>query len=160
MTECLRQLKREKRTWTLLIDSDEYLTLNNYHSEEIPYDCAVKAAEDKEKCANQFHSEMQAGVLERAHLPIVGQPNATVAHVMSGETDVKTSLFQEFPCIYLPRVLFGSHESTEEQVSAQVPVGFDPRSFRTLNYRTSVALETVSWHLVRCQRVPINPDLW
>lgn len=135
LTECLAQLRKENRTWTLMIDSDEYLSFNNYHSDEIPLDCAEREPGDEQNCTKQFHSDMQAGKLERVYLPIVGQPNATVAHVISGKTGVNSSVFHDFPGIYLPRVLFGPHKSTEEEVSAQVPIGFDPRSFRTLNHR-------------------------
>jgi hypothetical protein len=114
--ECLTELSErnergEKLTWTMIIDTDEYVVFNHYLKSE------------RERVHNP-----------RAHLPRVG--TTTVAEYILQQTQRNdSSVWTSFPCIVFPRMLIGSRDSTPKEVSSQVPHGLDPVSFHTMRYR-------------------------
>ena len=119
ISACTTQLRSENATWTMLVDTDEFVTLNRYQGE----------------AAQEGKPSSEASIEVRKKLPIVGQPNSTLAHVIAGRTNADNKLFQNWGCITLPRIFFGPHSSTEEEIQSQVPDGFNPRFFYTLNHR-------------------------
>ena len=48
---------------------------------------------------------------------------------------MKVNFYSHSPCIMMPRLRYGSVESTAEQVSRDVPIGFNGTAFQTLRYR-------------------------
>jgi len=114
--ECLMELSErkdrgEKLTWTMIIDTDEYVVFNNY-----------------------LKSETEEANDPRAMMPKVG--NRTIAeYILQQNQSNDSSIWNTFPCIVFPRMLIGSMESDSTQVSSQVPHGFDPLSFNTMRFR-------------------------
>jgi hypothetical protein len=47
----------------------------------------------------------------------------------------ESSIWNTYPCIVFPRILFGSLESKSEEIYSKVPPGLDPLSFSTMRFR-------------------------
>ena len=62
-------------------------------------------------------------------LPEIGK--VTISNYMSREV-TENSVWEAYPCIMLPRVMFGDMNSTSEEITAQGPDRFDPKAFHTL----------------------------
>lgn len=98
---CMKTLKKENHSWTLLIDTDEYLTLNSYtHQHDVD----------------------------------VERP-ATMMKFLKEATHNKTINLQPSPCIMLPRLSYGGMESTADQISKDIPNGFNGSDFVTQRFR-------------------------
>ena len=114
--ECLTELSErnergKKLTWTMIIDTDEYVVFHGYLNSE----------------TEKLHNP-------RANVPMVG--NTTVAeYILQQSQRNDSSIWTTFPCIVFPRMLIGSKESNPEEVSSQVTHGLDPPSFNTMRYR-------------------------
>lgn len=107
--ECLKHLKRQRREWVLMIDTDEYLTFNpdlRDPDESYPFD---------------FPDLHEPGSLFKLLKQII-VPNPDFKQLMT-------------PCIPVFRQQFAARESTDEQISAMVPSGFDAKGFQTLRWR-------------------------
>eukprot|EP00540_Astrosyne_radiata_P009728 CAMPEP_0116840616 /NCGR_PEP_ID=MMETSP0418-20121206/10461_1 /TAXON_ID=1158023 /ORGANISM="Astrosyne radiata, Strain 13vi08-1A" /LENGTH=766 /DNA_ID=CAMNT_0004470937 /DNA_START=167 /DNA_END=2464 /DNA_ORIENTATION=- len=133
MTRCLQQLHREGASYTLLIDSDEFLTYNHLgENEEEPIECRFLFGKRRESCNERYRKGWEDGTDLRAQLPAVG--NATVAQTIV-KHGLPSDLWGGRPCSTFARVNFGPNESTAEQLANQTPEGFDPMSFVTMRYR-------------------------
>ena len=112
---CLNQLHKEKRTWTMLIDVDEYLALN-YH-------------EDGEEISpNTTRSQFNQS-----------SSPATLAEVVS-HWDIDPKL----PCVTFARYIFVSTEKGSKELPQQLHVhdDFNTTLFHTLRYRNRVSLSS------------------
>jgi hypothetical protein len=106
---CIRSLRQFNRTWTTFIDSDEYLTINS----RVVDNTALRMQEPGH-VADYFHE-----LTRQAH----SEPNYTFA-VNFGQ-----------PCVLLSRAMYGSVESTDEEIRRDVPDFLDPARFDTLRWR-------------------------
>ena len=133
-SQCLRDFKRRgNHKWTLLIDTDEYLTFNNYDKHEGK---PIFWSESQNVTARgilikKFKEKIKKGEHHRLHLPQIG--NATISQYIATQAGANPQW--DHTCILVPRVQFGANESTTEEISSQVPQGFHPRAFHTLRYR-------------------------
>jgi len=154
LMECTRQLQLENRSWTLFLDTDEYLFLNHYRpTEGQPYHCFDQYGRDKAnpqpndllECNEAYHKEMQSGTLPRSKLPMVGSStNATMAHYILQIRDELLQWDESYRsfCWVFPRVLFGAWDSSNHShIQPQMPSGFDLTTFRTLRYRKTGVLQ-------------------
>lgn len=107
---CLAHLKEQNRTWTIHIDTDEFLALE---SRRIP---------DARTKMKQHGIAMDVIKKARQKDPSVGVRN---------ETDAKW--FSD--CIGVIRYEFSSYESEKELVQKDVPPFVDPYRFSTLRFR-------------------------
>jgi Glycosyl transferase family 2 len=114
---CLCHMKKNKRTWVLLIDSDEYLLFNgkvgtkdNYA--KIPY-------------------------------PSLQEEGAILKFLKTYRNDPQAKMNK--PCISIPRMLFGAVGSSDKEIQRMVPPGFDPHKFDTLQYRKHIR-RPVTYH--------------
>jgi hypothetical protein len=144
---CLNAFKARNCSWTLLIDSDEYLTYNPYDVNEgrpIFWSEAMNVTA-RHQLIKTFEKKIQAGVHHRLSLPRVGQ--LTVAQYIEGTVfqhsseqkntseKITAAHWYHYPCILVPRVQFGASESTQEEISQQIPgPEFDPMKFHTMRY--------------------------
>lgn len=123
--KCLMELQKRNFSWTMLVDTDEYIVFNNYHENEGIHNSSRH---------KEVYNKMLSGEHLRANLPEVGK--VTIAEYIAhnqGTTD--DSLWTIYPCINMPRLYFSSKESATEEIMSQVPQGFDPLAFHTLRFR-------------------------
>ncbi|KAL7581139.1 hypothetical protein ACA910_005934 [Epithemia clementina (nom. ined.)] len=107
LTECLRRFRNDGRSWVLHTDTDEFI---------VP---------------SKLLRQMNPGYL--SSIPTLDQPNAVLTLVQ--ETVSKSSRLVNYPCLSLLRVLFGSVESTPEELQKDVPEPFSGDRFETLRWR-------------------------
>jgi hypothetical protein len=113
--KCLRTLKQEDRSWTLLTDTDEFLTIHydltrHYHLTTLKPNEPGSVAQ-----FIQTHSN----------------PSST----MTVATDGKAwKNLQSSPCLQIPRIRFGARES-EDFPHSFVPSGWNATDFLTLRWR-------------------------
>lgn len=111
--ECLKEHKRKNRDWTMVIDVDEYLTVN-------PDLLSTNAKNSRDLTRTVPPIETPGSVAEVfRHLKI---PNP---HFV----EVKT------PCVPVYRRQFSAVESEENVGDIAIPENFDPSSFQTLRWR-------------------------
>lgn len=103
---CLHSLKKQGKTWVLLIDVDEYLSYNTY--------------------TRNFSTT------DIMHQP--GNVLSFLQREMS-KNENETLLHTQDACIMMPRLRYGSVESELENVDRNVPPEFNASSFQTLRYR-------------------------
>lgn len=107
--KCLKTLKNENQTWTMLTDTDEYLTLNTYTQEQ----------------------RMD-----------IETPGLIMKFLNEAKHDTSINL-QPSPCIMMPRLTYGSKESTHQQISSGVPQPFNGSDFVTQRFRKHGPTDTV-----------------
>lgn len=123
--QCLLEYQKRNLSWTMFVDTDEYIVFNNYHENE----GIKKRPKDEES-----HNEIIFGKHLRANLPNVGK--VTIAEYIAHDQGTgEDSLWTMYPCINMPRMYFSSRESATDEIMSQVPQGFDPLAFYTLRYR-------------------------
>jgi hypothetical protein len=129
---CTQALRREGRTWTMIIDPDEYLSFN-YHvlDEEVMCDGKKK---DRKQCHKDYVKSIQDGTHPRGRLPEQGS-NVTIAQFIASGIDPMYNNSGRKHCVCFSRVNVGSKESTVDQIYKQVPSGFNATLFDTLRFR-------------------------
>ncbi len=123
---CLQQLHDENRSWTILVDSDEYLVFNYYDEEEGPPTWCKKNV----TCAEEYAKSIKDGTHPRAQLD--RSPTATVAeHIDKHGVDG-----DDKPCVIFGRYLFVSKESSSrEEIRRGLESDFNATLFHTYRYR-------------------------
>lgn len=118
--ECLREFKRQDRGWTMLIDSDEYLTLKE------------EPATSLEKSQNQNQNQTIRNPVANATMTVT----ATAPDVLRS-LQIPPGFETIFSaCLTMNRVQFSAAESLNEEVQAMVdPTLFDGKDFQTLRWR-------------------------
>jgi hypothetical protein len=114
---CLLHLKELNGTdtWTMLTDTDEYIVFNNYF--------------EREEAQNKTHNSQDL----RFNLPKV--EHSTVSDYIAKALKNGKACWSSLPCDVLPRLTFGSLESSAQQIAANVPAGFQALSFNTMRFR-------------------------
>lgn len=107
MEQCMLQLRREGKTYTALVDVDEFIVFNNDWDDK-------------------------TNTTDVSPFPEIGE--ATVMEFLRQELKRNTTSTRS-PCLNVPRILFGSVESTEQERQKSVPSGYDARRFETLRFR-------------------------
>lgn len=109
---CLREHKQNGRGWTMMIDVDEYMT----------YNTDLRSFEPGERYI-------------KWDLPPVEEPGsiATLLDQLILPNPDYSKL--ETPCVPLYRRQFSAKESTDSEINALAPYGFDGRNFQTLRWR-------------------------
>ena len=110
LSKCLSEIQKRNRTeWVLLHDADEFVVFNRHGSK----------------------------VWKKELMPQYGE-GTLLGYISATQGDEASPFHKPETCIPMPRLLFGSMESSSEQVHANVPTGFDARNFATLRYRHHV----------------------
>ena len=152
-TKCLTYLNASGRTWTIIIDVDEYLTFNpvtDYDSNYVKrdksdpnssykyLDTPIKngniSAEKKLKL-HRMKSLMEARV--RVPRGFMSNNITTIADFIKEEED---KLPWTDPCVVFPRLQFSDREFTNESAFSTLwrgmPNGFQPSNYTTLKHFT------------------------
>ena len=106
-SKCTGQLRQEGRSWTLFTDSDEFVTPNHYAAPNLRVSNMTKTTNATTSLLLQLEQVQQANV----------------SRIMSS------------PCVVLPRLRFGTKESTAVEVQHSVPVPFSGMDFMSLRWR-------------------------
>jgi hypothetical protein len=150
---CLKRLKEQGRTWTILIDTDEYLAFNTHTTEK---------KKDKNKKQQQHHNHVNT-TLSLFTPPDTFNFLTFIQHELKkqqNDTKLKTR-FQQPPCIMIPRLRYGSKESSPQQVSKDVPRPFNGSTFTTLRWRKhaplyNIKLNRVTKAIVDVSQIPVE----
>jgi hypothetical protein len=116
-TKCLRHLKQGNASWTLLLDTDEFVRLNYQLAEQY----------------NMTKSSQVAPMTKPGSVATLLQQSTT----FSTSPTENTPLFslQSSPCVQIPRIRFVSTEENST-LSVHRTSSIDPNRFMTLRYRT------------------------
>ena len=130
---CMKRLKEQRQTWTILIDTDEFLAFNThtYHlntTVQTPASFLTFIQQEMKKPENA--------------------------------TKLRTR-FQKPPCIMIPRLRYGSKESSAKQISHNVPHHFNASAFLTLRWRKHASLNNIKMNrvtkaIVDVSQIPIE----
>jgi hypothetical protein len=114
--ECLRTFKRQHRGWVMMIDTDEYLGLNE------------ALLRDPQETNPKYDQELD--------VPPIEEPGSV--HAVLQQMMVPHPQFDEITtaCVPIYRRQFAARESpVVERVNAMLPEGYDGRNFQTLRWR-------------------------
>jgi len=156
---CVEHMRARHRTWTLFIDSDEYLVFNTPHADDgtLQRECTPdKTCDDTKKRyailkkpfwhnADFWNKRAQEMAAARATLPANGggttagddgrrTGGSTAMQYLTAHADAPP-FHDRRPCVDVPRLFFGGVDSRPADVAADVPAGFDAGAFNTLRYR-------------------------
>lgn len=112
--KCMKKMKEDDRTWTLMTDTDEFLRVN--------YD-TVKAT----------------GLKEQSRIPSISEP-ASIRTVLHAELERPGTNLTKSPCIQIPRLRFGAVPSSNPP-TGMLPEGWDTDKFLTLFWRKHAGVE-------------------
>jgi len=135
---CLQHLHDEMRTWTLLVDTDEYLAFNYYDEQEGPPTWCKKNV----TCAKDYLKSIEDGTHLRTKLD--RSPAATVAEHIDKHVDEQFDKVDK-PCIIFGRYLFVSKDSSSSsgrEIQRGVDPDFNATLFHTLRYRHRSSLSS------------------
>jgi len=132
---CLSQLKEEMRTWTIIVDADEYFAFNYYDEKE----GAPTFCKNNVSCAQSYEKSIRDGSHVRSKLD--RSPSATVAQHIYNRVDRLFGVLDK-PCIIFGRYLFVSKESDQQEIQGGVEPEFNSSYFHTLRYLHRVPLST------------------
>jgi len=128
---CMQQLHDENQTWTLLVDTDEYLAFNYYDEQEGPPTWCNKNV----TCAKDYEKLIKDGTHTRTKLD--RSPTATVAEHIDKHGVDKNYDGVDKPCVIFGRYLFVSKESSsrEQDIQRGLDSDFNATLFHTYRYR-------------------------
>ena len=119
-TECTKFLKEQNRKWTVYYDTDEYMVINN------------ASVPDGPQLLQQPGSILR--MVHKYNNDITKQRSTNTSSSFK-EPIFWYKYFNQSACIMIARTLFGAVESTNAQISKDVPSFLDPKQFDTLRYR-------------------------
>eukprot|EP00956_Cyclotella_meneghiniana_P034816 scaffold108432_cov72-Cyclotella_meneghiniana.AAC.2 len=137
---CMQQLHDENQTWTVLIDTDEYLAFNHYDEQEGPPTWCSRKGE-KASCAEDYAKSIQDGTHPRTLLD--RSPTATIAEHIGKHGVDKNYDGVDKPCVIFGRYLFVSKDSSSrEEIQRGLDSDFNATLFHTYRYRYRAPLST------------------
>jgi hypothetical protein len=126
---CLTQLHNELRSWTMLIDTDEYFAFNYYDEKEGPPTWCKK----NETCASEYKRAISGESHVRTKLD--RSPAATVAQYIAKHVDLQFDTVDK-PCIIFGRYLFVSNrEGNTNEIQKGLDPDFNATLFHTFRYQ-------------------------
>jgi hypothetical protein len=160
LKKCLSQLHYEQRTWTILIDVDEYLAFNYYDEHE----GAPTFCHQNRTCEAEYVKSIRDGSHIRTKLS--RSPKATVAeHIYKHIDGLFESTNNNKPCIIFGRYLFVSSKESDQieiQKGVAYPESFNASYFHTLRYlhRAPLATYQLGKSLVDVSRFNDSMDIF
>jgi hypothetical protein len=135
LSACLRQHRKEHRTWTIHIDTDEYVVVNPM----------LRRQQEKE----QPQQRQRLDTEQRQHMdiaiPSIAEPNAILTVLQQVQHDAKLQKQANYPCISMPRLLFGSVEQSKSAISTtNMTTTIDGTTSASNAFNTSL-FETLRW---------------
>lgn len=117
LAKCMKNHRDKGNSWVIHIDTDEYVV------------------------ASKLLRQMKPDYLK---IPPMDQPGAVLDLLQ--QVVRKTSQQVSYPCISMLRVLFGSVESSKEEIYKHVPPEFNARHFESLRWRYHALPHNMSLH--------------
>lgn len=117
LAKCMKEHRDMGNSWVMHIDTDEYVV------------------------ASKLLRQMKPDHLT---IPPMDQPGA-VLNLLQQAVE-KTPAHVSYPCISMLRVLFGSVESSTEEVNKDVPVEFKAEHFESLRWRYHARPHNMTFH--------------
>ena len=117
LAQCLKAHRDQGSSWVIHIDTDEYVV------------------------ASKLLRQMNPNYVT---IPPMDQPKS-VLNLLQQVVN-KTTQQVSYPCISMLRVLFGSVESSNEEVYNEVPSGFNAKHFESLRWRYHALPHNMSFH--------------
>jgi hypothetical protein len=117
LAKCLRKHREDGNSWTIHIDTDEQITPS--------------------KLLRQMNAKYVT-------IPPMDQPGAVLDLIQ--QVVQKTPDKVNYPCLSMLRVLFGSVESTRDEIYQDVPAGFDPEQFESIRWRYHALPHNMTLH--------------
>ena len=153
---CLRHLKKHKRTWTILIDADEYMTFNSVTNDddkaiyaqinESHYNSTYKYVGPKINPKHEHSKSLKDRTkyrrdmltAKRVLVPQGISSGKTISNFIYDETEKQNSIpWKDSSCIVLPRLQFSDEEEINTKIIQNgIPLGFQASNFSTLKLFT------------------------
>lgn len=155
-TRCMARLKVEGKTWTALIDTDEYIVPNSHSKKHYAYLRNATQNAEPTTVLDLLHPKVtMSSAKDEKAFKADDQPQEVI---IQEQTEYLAKQIEETPCFPMARLTFGVKESTSAQVQSQIPWGFDGFQFQTLRWRwhagrTSKKLNKISKALMDVSRV-------
>ena len=134
---CLQELHNKGRSWTSVVDTDEYIAFNYYDELEGP----PTLCRGNSSCEERYLESIRDGTNIRSKLGA----STTVAGIIESHSDGQFHDPNK-PCILLSRYLFVSQESGEMEEMQQLQgIGkdFNVSYFHTLRFRHRASLQNI-----------------
>ena len=128
---CLRRLALTNRTYTMLIDTDEFLVYN--HAGRAKFEEWEK---EQQKILEASRFQGNKRIRPSKPPPTTAEAGAMIGYIR--QEKAAGHPFYQSSCISAPRSQFGAKESSLEERQAQVPEGIDAERFDTLRFRKHV----------------------
>ena len=136
---CLKRMRQQGRSYTTLIDTDEFLTYNHKGGSDFENweRKQLELHRQKQLLMKQEHPDYnpQERIRPSSIPPTTAQEGALIEYIRK-EQEAGMPFF-ESPCISCPRLLFGAKESTVQERQNRVPESLEIDSDRldTLRFR-------------------------
>lgn len=117
LAKCMKDHRTKGNSWVLHIDTDEYVVASKLLRQMKPDDLRV---------------------------PPMDQPGAVLDLLQQAVS--KMSQQMSYPCISMLRVLFGSVESSQDEILKEVPQEFNARHFESLRWRYHALPHNMTLH--------------
>jgi len=146
-SDCLKHLHEAQRTWTMLIDIDEYISFNPIVAEDGSGKARMKAWKEVNlgnlssvypyklaKVLSKGESRSREETLMDARTRVPRAPFVNKKTIVDFMAEEKENMpFNDSSCIVLPRLQFGDKMEASKLIN---PNGFDANAFNTLKYFT------------------------
>jgi len=144
MSQCMKYHKKAGRTWVILADSDEYLVFNPKDKNDRPpmkknwKDPNTVSTPDKVATENWWHRKFEYQKNTRSRVPRIGG-NVSIADFVLAEKNQHPWLYEDDPCLNVPRLFYSSKKSNPSVVQSAVPdrikEKYNTDTLNTIRYR-------------------------
>ncbi len=142
--KCLQTLKQQGYHWTLLTDTDEFVTLNYDAARQYNMTHHLKTPDQPNAVAHFIHEHSYVIPKSMTSFSVVQQkPDENLVQPNSELLKDNPPLYnlQSSPCVQIPRIRFGAKESPFNDVQRRVPEGYNGSDFLTLRWRSHTSPE-------------------
>jgi len=148
MHACARQLRKENRSWTMYIDTDEYLVVNKYpilhehlknsFMQQVPH---RELGIDTTKYTNTTSLQNETEYYKAEYPPMTSLQMLDNIIKYNVTKNMPKSNFLDYHkmyqsgCLGLPRMPVSTKESTTEEIQNQVPTMYNASKIATMRFR-------------------------
>lgn len=130
---CMKLLNESNRSWTMMIDVDEYLTFNAVADDDENHINMGINASDPDSSRALF-GEMTNLMKARLRVPKGGFANNSSGTITDFIQEERNNMPWIKPCVVFPRLQFSDREEVARIANRGMPIGFQASDFATLKY--------------------------